>query len=490
MPAPSRPTRRFLTVLALICFLGATIRVSYVAFFKPDVSPCAASWLEKGSLAEEGSPTEASSLEEITGRTTYFIGRTPDNICGDALVYHDGANLLAEGEGFISPIRFIYTDGVRFDSADHPPLYMIYLAGFSVVGLNGVLAHQLASCFLGVASIAIIGLLGRRLANERAGLIAAFLASIYVYIWINDALVMSETIAITATATLLLLTYRYLYDPSRRNLVFFGISTGATVLTRAELLLYIPLVIPFVAWRVSREWRPFLLRTLAIGALAGAVMAPWVIRNLTTFEKPVTLSTGVGITLTYANCDQTYYGNLLGYWYFPCLNPAPDEPDQSLDEVLLRKRGLDYISTHKSRVPVVVMARVGRQWGLYRPMQHVDLDTFDDRPPALSRIGLAQYYAFMALAIGGAVALFRRKVWPWPILSMFVIVTITAATSYGTTRFRTPAEVAIVVLAGIALDAGLNRWRRRSSDDTVSEFERAPAQDGETVSENSSSSAL
>ncbi|MBJ7307681.1 MAG: glycosyltransferase family 39 protein [Acidimicrobiia bacterium] len=477
MPASSRPTRRFLTVLALICFLGASIRVSYVVFFKPAVSPCAATQLERNSVFE-------------SVRTTYFIGRAPENICGDALVYHDGANLLAKGEGFISPIRFIYTDGVRFNSADHPPLYMLYLAGFSVVGLDGVLAHQLASCFLGVVSIAIIGLLGRRLANERAGLIAAFLASIYVYIWINDALVMSETIAITATAALLLLTYRYVSDSSRRNLVFLGLIAGVTVMTRAELLLFIPLVMPFIAWRVSHAWRPFLLRLLAIGALAGAVMAPWVIRNLTTFEKPVTLSTGVGITLTYTNCDATYYGDLLGYWNFPCIAPVPNEADQSLDEALLRKRGIDYITSHKSRIPVVVMARVGRQWGLYRPMQHVEKDVYDDRPAALSRIGLAQYYAFMALATGGAVVLYRRKVWLWPLLSMFVIVTITAATSYGTTRFRTPAEVSTVVLAGIAIDVIVNRWRRRTAVGPAPEPGIPPAQNSEMTSANPSSPSL
>jgi 4-amino-4-deoxy-L-arabinose transferase-like glycosyltransferase len=352
------------------------------------------------------------------------------------------------------------------------------------------LAHQLASGFLGVVSIAIIGLLGRRLANERAGLIAAFLASIYVYIWINDALVMSETIAITATAALLLLTYRYVSDSSRRNLVFLGLIAGVTVMTRAELLLFIPLVMPFVAWRVSHAWRPFLLRLLAIGALAGAVMAPWVIRNLTTFEKPVTLSTGVGITLTYTNCDATYYGDLLGYWNFPCIAPVPNEADQSLDEALLRKRGIDYITSHKSRIPVVVLARVGRQWGLYRPMQHVEKDVYDDRPAALSRIGLAQYYAFMALAIGGAVVLYRRKVWLWPLLSMFVVVTITAATSYGTTRFRTPAEVSIVVLAGVAIDAIVSRWRRRTAVGPAPEPGIPPAQNSEMASANPSLPSL
>jgi hypothetical protein len=459
----SRPSRRFLTILALICLLGATVRVVYVLAFHQDSSVCSPPRLEQ------------TAIQNTTSKKTYFIGKAPDNICGDALVYHDGANLLAKGEVFISPIRFIYTDGVRFNSADHPPLYMLYLAGFSSVGLDSVLAHQLASCLLGIASIAIIGLLGRRLVSDRAGLIAAFLASLYVYIWINDGLVMSETIAITATSTLLLLTDRDVARPSRWNLVWLGLAAGATVLTRAELLLYLPLVVPFIAWRVSKAWKPFLIRTVAIGGLAAVVIAPWVIRNMTTFEKPVTLSTGVGITLTYANCDDTYSGNMLGYWSFPCLAPAPDEPDQSLDEVILRKRGIDYIKSHLGRVPVVVAVRVLRQWGLYRPDQHIQLDTYDDRQPFLSRIGLAQYYVLMVLAIGGAILLYRRKVWVWPLLSMFVIVTFTAATSYGTTRFRTPAEVAIVVLAAVTIDWIITRWRNRSAVATTAEPDEAPA---------------
>lgn len=474
MPTPSRPTRGFLLALAAICVLGAGIRLAFVFGEKQQASPCSAPALEERSLTERG------LLDDSNGYKPNFIGRAPDNICGDALVYHDGANLLAEGEGFISPLRLLYADGVRYPSADHPPLYVVYLAAWSTVGADSVLAHQLASVLLGIASIAIVGLLGRRLVSERVGLLAAFLTAVYAYIWVNDGLVMSETIAITATAALLLLTYRFIASPTGWNLVGLGAVAGLTVLTRAELAMYVPIVLPFVVWWAlgsrlrdvrtdwRRLWKPWLGRTAALIALALAVISPWVIRNMLTFERPVTLSTGLGITLTYANCDATYGGELIGSWSFPCINPAPDEADQSLDEVILRKRGTDYIRAHLDQVPKVVTVRVLRQWNLFRPAQQLQLDINDDRPLWVSRIALVQYYVLMPLAAIGAFVLHRRGRRLWPLLSMYVIVTFTAATSYGATRFRTPAEVATVVLAAIALDRAV-QWiqDRRSSTATA-----------------------
>ena len=66
---------------------------------------------------------------------------------GDAYFYHVGANLLAEGKGFISP--FYVQQGLKRAAAEHPPLYIIFLAIPSVLGMKGVLAHLLWSCLLG-----------------------------------------------------------------------------------------------------------------------------------------------------------------------------------------------------------------------------------------------------------------------------------------------------------------------------------------------------
>ena len=41
-----------------------------------------------------------------------------------------------------------------------------------------------------------------------------------------------------------------------------------------------------------------------------------------------------------------------------------------------------------------------------------------------------------------------------------VLATITAATAFGSTRYRTAAEVSVVVLAAVAIDAGVRLWRR------------------------------
>jgi len=46
-----------------------------------------------------------------------------------------------------------------------------------------------------------------------------------------------------------------------------------------------------------------------------------------------------------------------------------------------------------------------------------------------------------------------------PLLAMPVLATATALYAYGATRFRMPAEVAIVVLAAVAIDAALERAR-------------------------------
>jgi hypothetical protein len=66
----------------------------------------------------------------------------------------------------------------------------------------------------------------------------------------------------------------------------------------------------------------------------------------------------------------------------------------------------------------------------------------------------------VGFAIAGVVILRRRKVALIPLLAPVVIVTIVAAAFYGLVRFRAPAEVSIVVLAAVALDA---LWAKRFS---------------------------
>ena len=86
-------------------------------------------------------------------------------VWGDSVAYHYGANILADGKGFLDPLRYEFS-GLEFPSAAHPPLYVTYLAAWSLVGLKSALWHRLASCLLGAATVGLVGLLGRRLAGR------------------------------------------------------------------------------------------------------------------------------------------------------------------------------------------------------------------------------------------------------------------------------------------------------------------------------------
>ena len=113
------------------------------------------------------------------------------------------------------------------------------------------------------------------------------------------------------------------------------------------------------------------------------------------------------------------------------------------------------------RLPIVVSARVGRIWGVYRPFQMVEFSVSEGKPKWASLAGWAMLWPLLGLAGAGLVILRRRGVSRFPLLAPLLLVTLVAAAFYGLVRFRVPAEPAIVVLAAVALDAAFVRFRSR-----------------------------
>jgi predicted benzoate:H+ symporter BenE len=150
-----------------------------------------------------------------------------------------------------------------------------------------------------------------------------------------------------------------------------------------------------------------------------------------------------------------YHGDLLGLWRFQCLKPV--QGSEVHKAAVWRKQGIDYARDHAGRVPIVVAARVGRIWDLYRPNQGAAYESFEGRDVRTSQIGTAVYYVLLAFAIAGAVLLRRRRMPLWILLSMPILVTISGALGYGITRLRMAAEISILVLAAVGIVALLER---------------------------------
>src|SRR5438874_80986 len=102
------------------------------------------------------------TLLGLAVRLVYVVGFHRNNgVWGDPFFYHYGANLFVHGEGFVAPLQFIIAHH-RVEAADHPPLYLLFLAVPSTFGIGTVFVHMLWSALLGTATVAVTGLLGRR----------------------------------------------------------------------------------------------------------------------------------------------------------------------------------------------------------------------------------------------------------------------------------------------------------------------------------------
>ena len=436
----------FNTILFLICLLGLSIRLLY-----------------------------------------FFLVAADNQLSGDASSYHLTANLFADGLGFTEPFRYLFgaTDLVPIEgelvevvtpighmepTAGHPPMWTLLLSIGSFLGFTTVFQQQIFSIFLGIPSIVLAGLIGRKIGSEKLGLITASLTATYAFIWINDGLLMAETCAITAAFACILAGLVFAENQKMKNALIFGCVGGLAALCRAELLIYLPLVAAVILFKKKISWRIKIVRYLSIGLVALLVISPWVIRNLYSFEEDVFLSDGAGTVLVQANCDSTYYGQNLGYWELKCGQPPPygkngELLDESQRDIIVRDRSLDYIADHKKRlITVVAPARIGRMWGAYKPIEQLRLDVLADRRSlTISSIGFGQYLLLLPLSLIAILKLWKKRREIIFITSAWIpVVTFTAALTFGNTRYRTAAETSLVILAAFSIDLLIKKFAKKS----------------------------
>ena len=380
---------------------------------------------------------------------------------GDAGWYHFQARLVAEGRGFLNPV-FFYDSGTAIPGAQHPPGFVLLLAALDLLGIDSPQGQRIVMTLVGTLSVVVIGLLGRRLAGPRVGLIAAGHRRGVPEHVDQRRHAAHRDVFILAIATALLFTYRYFVSVARADLLAISAALTAAMLVRPEsALMFVVLVLPLVLTRRSLPGRERVLQLVLAAILPVVALTPWIAYNLSRFDEPVLLSTGLGQTLLAGNCDATYSGEKIGFWEFECIPPAPplgeDNPDLSGMDPVYRDQALDYMSEHRGELPRVVAARVLRLWGLFRPEQSVGLDGMVEGRAGgapgdglrIAREAMWAYFVLLPAAVAGAVILRRRRVQILALFAQALIATVIAAGTFGLTRYRAGVEVSIVVLAAV-----------------------------------------
>jgi 4-amino-4-deoxy-L-arabinose transferase-like glycosyltransferase len=223
--------------------------------------------------------------------------------------------------------KSLYTEGsfggpTFKDPSDWSPgAPLLYAASFYATAGAREGTARIVELLLGLATILVVYLLGRRIACGPVGLLAAFAVAVYPpFIHSVGALYSEPPAMLTLPAAVLAFLWasdglngdpsRGWRDPRARWLVP-GLLFGFTAMFRPEYLLVgvaFALLALIRVWR-ARNWRP----SLAAAALSLAAMllpiVPWAIRNQVVLHRTVPISTGGGKALyvgTFLPADGEY----------------------------------------------------------------------------------------------------------------------------------------------------------------------------------------
>ena len=392
-------------------------------------------------------------------------------LLNDSLYYSAQARQLVDGVWF----REIFVDQ---PGAEHGPLTSVLLATVSWVD-DPVPWQRLLTVLCGIATIAVVGLLARRLCGARVALVAAAIAAAYPNLWMNDGLVMSESLSVLLVCLTLWTAHRILTRPTMRGAVLVGAVAGLAALARSELALLAPAIIVLLVFEVRRTrlpdqpWKRAVRTPVLVGLASLVTVLPWVLFNLARFDESVTLTTNDGTTLLGSYCDASFSGQNIGGWSLLCVVA---DPDYAMDEEpsvrSARQRGLaiDYAKEHVRDIPKVVAARIGRTLDLYGLDSLVAQDVGEERYRWASWAGIAAWWTIALLAIRGSIVLWRATADArWPFLLMLcpvASVLVTTVVFYGGHRIRSSMEATVVVFAALAVVDTADRLRRRVGDRT------------------------
>ncbi|MEA2483301.1 MAG: hypothetical protein QOC55_1248 [Thermoleophilaceae bacterium] len=342
-------------------------------------------------------------------------------------------------------------------SAIRPPAYPYFLGGVFALSGDSLTAGRLASALLGVAAVALAGLVAQLLWGRRAGLVALAIAAVYPPFVLLSGTLLSESLALPIVLALLALVIAHRTEPRPRWVApVAGLLFALALLDRPALVMFgLPLLV--CLWgRPWRTWRAMRAPLIAL-VVAAVAIVPWTIRNAHDFHAFVPISTQSGFLLagTYNEVSQHDPRDPGAYrpaTFAPSLRPILSDP--SLDENQmsrkLSKAGRDYATDHPGYVPEVFGLNGLRLLGLYTPLRGAKAAyLFQGIGPHYATVALVGWYVLALLAIAGLVRGARRM--PWWMLVTPVLLYVSVIGISGDIRYRAPVELFAVWAAALAL---------------------------------------
>lgn len=401
-------------------------------------------------------------------RVLWALKAQPPSELRDPVFYLILADHVAAGDGY----RYGF-EADQGTTAYYPPGYPLALA--AVVWLVRLLPGDVSTfdvavwfnVALSVATIGLVFVLGRRLAGERVGLVAAAIWAVWPNLVFHSGIVLTETLFLFLLVALLVVTLgdpAAARSPGRARLLTIGALLGLTLLVRPVSAVVAPAFL--VLWWGDGA-RAALRRLALVGLATVAVLVPWSVRSSLAMDEPVALSLNFGDNLCLGhNPDATGgFGDLEPHCYDGGDLRRPEYETRRQSENI--DRALTYIREH----PGVTLRRTPAKLRITLQDDHDGLEVAEDfgarpivSPGTRDLLELAAdglYLVVAVAAVGGGVVLLRR---PDPARRGLFLVVAGAAqlvpplATFGEPRFKMPAYPTLAVCAAVAVAA---LWDRR-----------------------------
>lgn len=362
----------------------------------------------------------------------------PPRATGDAADYARHAASIADRGSY--PQSGIAPSGGP--TAFRPPVYPLQLAAvYEVLGREE--GPRVVGALTGTLAVALLGLCALWLFGRREALAAMAIAAVFPPLIMVSVAQLSEGLFIALVLGALACALAARRDERTRWVVAAGALAGVAALTRTNgLVILLPVLLA-----VPR-------RRLVLVAATLVVIAPWTIRSSTALDTFVPTTTQAGFTLAGA------YNNVAkdddrfpAAWRPPVMVPVEDANEAELER-RFRSDALAFAADHPLYVPRVVF------WATVRMLNLADAEIeklsaheagVGDGFVALNRYAT---WALLALAVAGALVA-RPPPWLW----LFpLLLWLSVAIAIGATRYRTPVDPFLILLAACAVT--FPRWRR------------------------------
>jgi 4-amino-4-deoxy-L-arabinose transferase-like glycosyltransferase len=357
-----------------------------------------------------------------------------------------------------------------------PGAPLLYAASFYATAGAREGTARIIELLLGLATIIVAYLLGRRIACRPAGLLAAFAVAVYPpFIHSVGALYSEPPAMFTLPAAVL--AFLWASDGLRNGAsharwLVPGLLFGLTALIRPEYLLVGVAFAILALIRIGRArgWKPGLVGAAVLLVALVLPILPWTIRNVVVLDRVVPISTGGGKALyvgTFLPADGEYQRvkAILAKRY---LHRDLDPHSQALEEVdptplfdrvaarypdlprdsALGKIGKQNFSRYFDQDPIGYLAMTVRKtWRMWSGGVGEAMSSTDGR---------VIQTLIVAFALAGLAVLAWRRWW-WELVAMatpLVLVTAVGAVSLAASRRNEVLMTLIFPLAAAALSQG------------------------------------